>query len=82
MERHNTDHDTDDHSNPHDHVITWEGNHPNWGDHIDYPEGMAPDFENMFGGGKAYMKGKRVIYSELTFFAGIRQGGIVIRRNI
>ena len=31
MERHNTDHDRDDHSNPHDHEITWEGNHPNWG---------------------------------------------------
>lgn len=61
MERHNTDHGRDDHSNPHDHEITWEGNHPNWGDHIDYPEGEAPDFEGMFGGGKAYMKGK-VIY--------------------
>ncbi len=31
MERHNTDHDRDDHSNPHDHEITWAGNHPNWG---------------------------------------------------
>ena len=59
MERHNTDHDRPGHSNPHDHKIIWEGNRLNWGDSINYPEGAAPGFESMFGGGKAYyMKGK------------------------
>lgn len=58
MERHNTTHDRDDHTNPHDHKITWEGNHPNWGKHIDYSEGTAPDFERMFEKGKMYMEGK------------------------
>ena len=60
MERHNTDHDADGHSNPHDHSITWEGNHPNWGERINYFDEAAPDFESMFGGGKAYMKGKTI----------------------
>lgn len=64
MERHNTDHDRDDHSNPHDHRITWEGNHPNWGSHIDYEQGQAPDFGGMFDGGNISMSGKRIFISD------------------
>ena len=64
MERHNTDHDRDDHTNPHDHKISWEGNHPNWGGHIDYEQGQAPDFEGMFYGGNISMSGKRIFISD------------------
>lgn len=64
MERHNTDHGRDDHTNPHDHKISWEGNHPNWGGHIDYEQGQAPDFEGMFYGGNISMSGKRIFISD------------------
>ena len=57
MERHNTDHGTPNrHTNPHDHSVTWEGNHPNFGPPINY-EGGAPEFGDVIGG-KCMMNGK------------------------
>ena len=47
-ERHHTDHGAPDkHSNPHDHDIDWEGNHPNWGRPQNYPQGSAPEFKTL-----------------------------------
>ena len=34
------------HTNPHDHEITWENNHPNLGPAINYPDGNAPEFKD------------------------------------
>ena len=49
MERHETDHGRTDkknfHSNPHDHIITWENNEPKFSKQINYPKGRAPEFK-------------------------------------
>lgn len=47
MERHNTGHGRPDHSNPHDHKITWDGNHLNRGEHTNYPESAVLEFESI-----------------------------------
>ena len=45
-ERHYTDHKQDKyHTDPHDHEITWENNHPNPGSAINYPDGNVPEFK-------------------------------------
>lgn len=47
-ERHFTDHNTpNQHTNPHDHKITWENNHPNF-EKIPYDDGIIPEFKNYF----------------------------------
>lgn len=45
-ERHFTDHfKPKDHSNPHDHIITWENNHPNF-KQVNYWDGNIPEFKS------------------------------------
>ena len=49
-ERHETDHGNGKkHSNPHDHIITWENNEPKC-IQINYEEGKAPEFKKHQGG--------------------------------
>ncbi len=45
--RHYTDHSyPNHHTNPHDHYITWENGHPNWGSQINYSDpNMIPVFK-------------------------------------
>ncbi len=47
MERHNTAHNREHtgHTNPHDHVITWDEGHPSPGLPINSPDGIIPDFK-------------------------------------
>lgn len=45
-ERHYSDHGSPkQHSIPHDHTISWEGNRPNWGKAESYWDGDIPDFK-------------------------------------
>lgn len=54
-ERHGTDHGYPKvHTNPHDHSVDWSKGFPDFGKPINYPDG-APDFGDVYGGGKAYM---------------------------
>mgnify|MGYP005829962719 FL=1 len=49
-ERHHTHHGNPaKHSIPHDHDITWENNHPNWGTPQNYWDGNIPEFK-VYGG--------------------------------
>ena len=62
-ERHETDHgNSNAHSNPHDHKITWENNEPKFSKQINYPKDTAPEFkkhqERDF-----IMKGNEQVYS-------------------
>lgn len=60
-ERHNTDHGYPNvHTKPHDHSIDWSKGYPDFSDPINYPNG-APDFGDVYGGGKAYMNGKVIL---------------------
>lgn len=44
--RHHTHHgNPSKHSVPHDHAITWEGNHPNWSGPQNYWDGNIPEFK-------------------------------------
>ena len=46
-EQHHSDHgNSSEHSVPHDHDITWEGNHPNWGKAQHYWDGNIPEFKS------------------------------------
>ena len=46
-ERHYSDHGSPkQHSIPHDHTISWEGNRPNWGKAENYWDGDIPDFKS------------------------------------
>ena len=46
-ERHYSDHGSPkQHSIPHDHNISWEGNRPNWGKAENYWDGDIPDFKS------------------------------------
>ncbi len=46
-ERHYSDHGSPkQHSIPHDHTISWEGNRPNWGKAESYWDGDIPDFKS------------------------------------
>ena len=50
MERHYSIHYPNNiHSNPHDHEITWENNHPNLGPPINYWDGQIPEFKYYSG---------------------------------
>ena len=54
-ERHYSDHgNSSKHSIPHDHDITWEGKHPNWGDAQNYWDGNIPDFKSYWRRNMAY----------------------------
>lgn len=48
LERHFTDHNyPNQHTNPHDHKITWENNYPHF-EKILYEDGVIPEFKNYF----------------------------------
>lgn len=68
-ERHNTDHGNPKaHTNPHDHIITWENNHPNFSPQINYPDG-APEFKKY--GGYSIMGGEIINTPEQNRFVSI-----------
>ncbi|MBD5146616.1 MAG: DUF4417 domain-containing protein [Ruminococcus sp.] len=46
-ERHFTDHNNSNkRTDPHDHIITWEDNHPNFSKPINYEDEKVPEFKN------------------------------------
>ena len=68
-ERHNTDHGNPKaHTNPHDHIITWENNHPNFSPQINYPDGV-PEFKKY--GGYSIMGGEIINTPEQNRFVSI-----------
>lgn len=50
-ERHHSDHNNPNlHSIPHDHLITWDENHPSFGSQQNYWDGIIPEFKRYLGG--------------------------------
>ena len=82
MERHYTDHNRPGiHTNPHDHMITWEDNRPNFSTYINYPDNV-PEFKSCKG--EQYMQKYPRAFSDAKFesisdFKGcMRYGGEVV----
>lgn len=64
IERHYTNHDMPKfHTNPHDHKITWENNHPNFSREINYHDNIIPELKNNIN----YIKNMEVNMTGMAF---------------